>query len=147
MELVLQRKPSRGHSTLGELYADGVFSCFTLEDVVRERPGEPVSAWKVKGETAIPVGRYRVTVTKSARFGRDLPLLNLVPGFEGVRIHTGNTSADTEGCILVGSQIAGEAIVESRAAFQRLFEAIEGELAAGEEVWMEIHGARNGGNA
>lgn len=144
MELVLRRKPSTAGATIGELFIDGSFGCFTCEDVVRELEGQPVSAWKVAGETAIPAGRYRVTVTPSARFKRDLPLVNMVPGFAGIRIHPGNTAEDTEGCILPGLGHTGEAVTESRKAFERLFEAIEGELAAGEEVWIDIRNAGEG---
>lgn len=147
MELLLQRQHSGRHATLGILTVDGAEACFTVEDVVRE-PREvngghktPVERWKVHGQTAIPQGRYRVTITYSGRFKRDLPLVNAVPGFEGIRIHPGNTHADTEGCILPGTRIVGEQVVESRAAFNRLMLAIESALDAGEEVWLEIRNA------
>lgn len=142
MNLELRRKPSLPHCTLGELHVDGGFQCFTLEDVVREHPGAPVAEWKIPGETAIPAGRYKVTVTHSQRFNRDLPLLNAVPGFLGVRIHPGNTEADTEGCILVGSHIAGDAITESRIAFGALFEKVRDAFNAGDEVWITIKNAQ-----
>lgn len=79
---------------IGELTIDGVHQCFTLEDKVREK--------KIFGKTAIPPGRYEVTVSFSNHFQKKLPLLMNVPNFEGVRIHSGNTAKDTEGCILVG---------------------------------------------
>lgn len=142
MNLELIRKKSSEHSTIGELYIDGGFECFTLEDVVREVPGQPVETWKVKGKTAIPQGRYKVTITASVRFGRDLPLLNDVPGFSGVRIHTGNTSEDTEGCILVGSQLLPDTVVESRKAFHDLFEKLQAALSAWDSVWITIGAAQ-----
>ena len=80
-------------------------------------------AWKVPGQTAIPAGRYSVCLTMSARFGRVLPLLVGVPGFSGIRIHTGNVIDDTEGCILVGRRRSGVRIAESRMAFRKLMEA------------------------
>lgn len=141
MELLLRRRASLKRATLGELYADGHLACFTLEDIVREIPGRPVAEWKIAGETAIPAGRYQVVITHSARFGRELPLLAAVPGFTGVRMHPGNTAADTEGCILVGTQIAGETIVESRSAFASLFARIRQALDNGEQVWLEIRNA------
>jgi len=147
MELFLQRGHSGRYATLGTLTVDGAAACFTVEDVVRE-PHEvngghrtPVERWKVHGQTAIPQGRYRVTITHSNRFKRDLPLVNAVPGFEGIRIHPGNTHADTEGCILPGTKIAGETVIESRHAFNRVMLAIESALDAGEEVWIQIHNA------
>lgn len=138
MNLTLLRHKSGLNATIGTLLNDGAFLCYTLEDVVREVPGQPVEAWKVKGETAIPAGRYRVTITPSQRFGRDLPLLHDVPGFEGVRIHTGNTAADTEGCILVGTMLAGESIVESRKAFAELLPKLQAALQEDGEVWLAI---------
>jgi hypothetical protein len=112
--------------------------CFTLEDVVRERAGEPVEAWKVRGETAISKGVYRVVITYSNRFKRDLPLLVDVPGFSGVRIHPGNTAADTEGCLLVGRAKGPSNVTESRLAFADLYEKIERAIDAGEVVTLEI---------
>lgn len=138
MNLTLMRWKSSEHATIGTLLNDGASMCYTLEDVVREIPGQPVDAWKVKGETAIPAGRYRVTITPSQRFGRDLPLLHDVPGFDGVRIHTGNTDKDTEGCILVGTMVAGEAIVESRKAFVNVFGMIQAALQGNGEVWLTV---------
>ena len=102
MLLRLVREPSRDESTHGVLFVDGRFECFTLEDVVREVEGQPVTAWKVPRRTAIPAGRYRIDLTMSQRFGRILTILVDVPGFAGVRIHPGNTAVDTAGCILPG---------------------------------------------
>jgi len=89
--------------------------------------GEPVSMWKVMGQTAIPTGVYNVIVTMSTRFRTRLPQLMDVPGFDGVRIHSGNSSADTEGCILVGSAWDGSSnwISGSKVALSMLFPLIE----------------------
>ncbi len=142
MKLLLEREPSHLTCTLGSLYVNDEFECFTLEDVVREIPGVPVERWKIKGKTAIPAGTYKLDLTFSQRFQRMLPILIDVPGFEGVRIHTGNTDADTEGCILVGTQLAGaESITYSRAAFNALYPKLVDALGAGEVLTIEI---RNG---
>ena len=143
MNLLLEREPSGASCTIGNLQVDGDFQCYTLEDVVREVEGQPAESWKQYGKTAIPAGTYKVRITYSNRFKRDLPLLQAVPGFEGVRIHPGNTDADTEGCILPGMRIAphGEAVEQSRAAFDRLFEKIDAAEKAGEEVWITITNA------
>lgn len=138
MRLTLQREQSDLSWTMGTLSIDGEFECYTLEDVVREIRGVPVERWKVKGETAIPAGVYPVSITFSKRFQRMLPLIENVPGFEGIRIHTGNTDADTEGCILVGAERSGEAILRSREAYAKLFTKLTDALAAGESVSIEI---------
>lgn len=119
MNLQLKRKTFSDNSTIGELGIDGQFECFTLEDVVRPA-GE-----KVYGKTAIPTGTYQIIITHSPHFGRDLPLLIDVPDFEGVRIHPGNTAADTEGCILVGVHTGEDQITDSRTAFGQLFDKIK----------------------
>jgi len=134
MELEVKRGPSLQGATLGDLYVDGVHECFTLEDVAREVPGAPVESWKVPGETAIPCGRYRVIIDHSAHFGRDLPHILDVPGFTGVRIHSGNSAADTEGCILVGQTKEANLIYQSRAAFAALFEKMQ----AASEIWITL---------
>jgi hypothetical protein len=92
---------------------DGVFECYTLEDEER--------LVKIKGKTAINCGFYKVIINHSNHFGKNLPLLLDVPNFEGVRIHPGNTAADTEGCILVGRALKKDVLTESRAAFSPLF--------------------------
>lgn len=133
MELTLKRKPSGAVCTHGDLFVDGVWQCFTLEDVVR--------AVKIKGETAIPAGRYRVTLENSPRFGPGTLTINGVENFVGVRIHAGNTPADTEGCPLVGEVRGHTTISRSRAALEALKARVGAAIAAGEEVFLEIEEA------
>lgn len=127
MNLILKREYFGDTFTVGKLYKDDQYIGYTLEDKVREVTGEPVEAWKVFGNTAIPIGVYNVTVTLSNRFKMKLPLLNGVPGFSGVRIHTGNSSKDTEGCILVGAVWDGKSdwVGGSKTAFSPLLAMIE----------------------
>ena len=131
MKLDLRRLELTGQSTIGRLAVDGVDFCWTLEDVVRTGP-------KVYGQTAIPTGTYAVQLTMSPRFKRVLPLLLNVPGFEGVRIHPGNTAADTEGCILVGLGHADDRITDSRAAFDALFARLKAAADRGEAISLSI---------
>ena len=135
MNLTLQRQPSTNGTTIGELLIDDAHECWTLEDVVRP------TGVKVPGETAIPAGRYRVTVTFSKRFQRLLPLVNDVPGFEGIRIHPGNTAADTEGCILVGVTKGENSVGQSRMAFEPLFAKIAAAVQDGGECWVDVRDA------
>ena len=110
MKLSVKRIACKPTYTIGRLYVDGEYFCDTLEDRVRNLRKEA----KVAGETAIPDGRYKVTITMSPRFGRLLPLLHDVPQFTGVRIHAGNTAKDTQGCILVGFNRVKGKVVDSR---------------------------------
>lgn len=135
MKLLLVREPSGDKCTHGKLYVNGVFECFTLEDKDRklESGGE-----KIYGQTAIPRGTYEVVINFSQRFKRDLPLLLNVAGFSGVRIHAGNTSEDTEGCILVGSSRGDQRVNNSRVAFNKLFDQLDEAYAANEPISLEI---------
>lgn len=106
MNLILKRIHEGETFTVGQLYEETKYGlspiCYTLEDKVRQVEGKPVKEWKVQDKTAIPRGTYNVVVTMSNRFKVKLPLLQNVEGFTGIRIHSGNSSANTEGCILVG---------------------------------------------
>jgi hypothetical protein len=117
MLITIKRLYKTDDSTIGELSIDGIFECFTLED--KERPV------KIKGETAIAKGTYKVIINQSNRFKRLLPLLIDVPDFEGVRIHSGNSNHDTEGCILVGQSRNKNYIGQSRKAFDKLFKKMQ----------------------
>ena len=125
MKIEVVRQDFYSNCTIGSLIVDGKFICYTLEDTVREIPGRPVSEWKVQDSTAIPRGTYKLVLTYSNRFKKLLPLLLGVPGYTGVRIHSGNTAEDTEGCILVGNGKGKGFISDSRKAFNRLFDIIQ----------------------
>lgn len=133
MKLLVVRDKGENGFTTGKLLIDGVYKCFTLEDEIREV--------KIKHETAIPAGTYKVEVTQSARFNKLLPILLNVPGFEGIRIHSGNTCADTSGCLLVGLSQGGKDagwLGDSRAAMAVILPEIEEALAKNELVEITI---------
>lgn len=131
MKIEVVRNQLSANSTIGDLYVNGVWECFTLEDVVRGGP-------KVYGKTAIPAGTYEVQITFSNRFKRDLPLLLNVPGFEGIRIHPGNTAENTEGCILVGKAKAIDLVTNSRDAFNKLYARIIGAWSRKEPISITV---------
>lgn len=135
MQLTLKRSPSHGGATIGRLYEGDEFICYTLEDQIRQVPEK-----KVYAKTAIPAGTYEIELTMSPRFKKMLPLLVDVPGFSGIRIHPGNTQDDTEGCILPGSEVAGNklSILKSRLAFIRLYDRIHDAISAEEDVRITI---------
>jgi hypothetical protein len=132
--LTLQRSPSVDGATFGRLHVDGRLLCDTLEDAVHGGP-------KVQGSTAIPAGTYSLDLTYSPRFKRVLPLVHDVPGFAGVRIHAGNTIADTEGCILVGTR-ARDKLVRSRLMVDALVQVLE---RAGGPVSLHVVDAQPAG--
>lgn len=118
MQVKIERKELASGYTMGALYINGAYFCDTLEDTDRfltdAMSADDVMRKKVPGQTAIPIGRYRVRMSYSPRFKRDMPEILRVPGFSGVRIHAGNNARDTEGCILLGKKRAGGYIVDSR---------------------------------
>lgn len=126
MRLLLKRIALKEKYTIGKLYIDGEYFADTLEDPVREE--------KIYGQTAIPKGTYKVTITLSPRFRRWLPLLHDVPNFEGVRIHRGNTPEDTHGCILVGQNKIKGQVVNSAYTEIELMKRLKGE----KDITIEI---------
>lgn len=130
MELVLVRNERTATSTIGDLFVDDEFCCFVLEDVVRTGP-------KVYGKTAIPAGKYEVAITFSNRFQKYLPLLLKVPDFEGIRIHSGNISSQTEGCLLPGMTKSKDFVGDSRKAFNKLFAKMKA-VEKKEKIWITI---------
>lgn len=131
MNLILKRIHFGDTFTVGQLYEETKYGlsalCYTLEDKVRQVEGKPVSSWKVQNETAIPTGTYDVTVTMSNRFKIRLPILADVPGFTGIRIHSGNSSKNTEGCILLGMTWDGQSdwVGSSKTAMSSVMPIIE----------------------
>lgn len=131
MKITVIRRWLTPESTSGELYVNGIYECFTLEDAVHDGP-------KIPGRTAIPEGEYPVKITFSPRFQKYMPELLNVPGFSGIRIHSGNSAADTEGCILVGLTRGQNWIGESRTAYRGLIEKLRIADEAGEKITIKI---------
>lgn len=105
MKITIKRTFKGAEYTIGKLYIDGAYFCDTLEDTVRP------AGVKIAGKTAIPAGTYKVKKTMSPRFKKILPEILNVKNFSGVRIHAGNTHADTEGCVLLGlNKVKGQVI-------------------------------------
>ena len=137
MRLILTRHARRADYTIGRLEDEnGMKVCDTLEPTWRDYKGGEM---KIPKKSAIPEGSYRVVVTKSRRFQKYLPLLVGVPGFEGVRIHAGNTSRDTEGCILVGQNLQVGKVLWSRITLEKLMKLIENE----KEIYLTINNTWN----
>ena len=143
MKLKLYRKYRKNGYTIGLLYADGKFVCNTLEDTDRGLTSamseRQIASIKVKGKTAIPTGVYSIIVTYSPRFKKQMPLLYNVKGFEGVRIHSGNTANDTEGCILCGKNTEVGKVTSSRIWTEKVYELINNAIRKRESVTIEIH--------
>ena len=150
MELLLKRIARRETYTIGKMYIDGKYFCDTLERKDRGlQQSLPLSvnvAKKKKGATAIPTGRYRVTLdVKSPRFSQlaqykfcngFVPRILNVPAFDGVCIHIGNTAKDTEGCPLVGENKEVGKVLNSTATFREFYAELQ--KAKGEYIWITV---------
>lgn len=121
--------------TGGVLYVDGAPFGFTCEDpdrgLTQADSLQKIASVKVRGLTAIPLGSYFLDLTYSPKYRRLVPLVCGVPGFQGIRIHSGNTAKDTEGCLLVGKTLTATGVGNSRAAVAELYKVIEAAIVAG----------------
>ena len=138
MYIQLVRESFTKKATEGKLFVNGEFECYTLEDTDRnlEDGGE-----KIYGETAIPKDKYNLAISMSNRFKKLLIEIQNVDNFTGVRIHTGNSSEDTDGCVLVGSsnnKTDDDWISNSRIAYGKLHSKVEEALLRDEEITLEI---------
>jgi hypothetical protein len=133
MDLNLIRRWCTDTSTIGELYIDGVWECFTLEDPIRP------FGQKVPANTCIWGDRtYRVVIDYSPKFKKDMPHVIGVPFFSGIRIHPGNDAADTEGCILIGQVREKDKILNSKLAFDAFVPKLKAALDNGDPVLLTI---------
>lgn len=140
MKITLKRIALKNTYTIGKLYIDGEYFCDTLEDKVRDINKNGVfdnGEKKIYGETAIPYGTYNVKWTYSNKFKKYMPLIENVPSFAGIRIHAGNSSANTCGCILVGENKAVGKVLNSKNTVNKLYPIIQNACKKG-SVTIEI---------
>lgn len=140
MNITVKRIYFRKSYTIGALQVENPethkmeYFCDTLEPHAINWQTEQ----KTAGLTAIPEGRYRVSIRYSRTFKRNMPFLENVPHFTGIMIHTGNTAKNTRGCILVGKNSLVAQVTESRIHFQKLYKLISEAIEDGEKVWVTV---------
>ena len=153
MKLKVERRWPKATYTIGRLYIDGIYYCNTLEDADRglkwNDPLSFIQSRKVAGETAIPKGKYTITMNVTSpkyagvawyyNLGRGkMPRLLHVPGFDGILIHPGTTALDTRGCILVGKNTKVGKLTDSKVTFQQIYKLMKAASDKGEEITIEI---------
>lgn len=153
MKLILNRFYKGPEYTIGRLYINDKYFCDTLEDVdrgiIQTMPPSTISELKVPSKTAIPRGIYSITLDiQSPRFKEYtqykfckgyLPRLLDVPGFEGILIHIGNYTKDTDGCILVGTNSSKGMVSNSTATFKKLYQELQDASDNDEQITIEIY--------
>lgn len=142
MRLMIDRAWKKADYTISRFFVNDERWCEALEDTDRglasSMPISEVKAKKVYGKTAIPSGKYQVTLTYSPKFRKYLPLVNDVKCFSGIRFHAGNTNRDTEGCILLGKNTKVGMVTNSAYWTDRLIGAVRNAIEHGEIVTLEI---------
>ena len=152
MKLKLERIARRDTYTIGRLYVDGQYLCDTLEDkdrgLTQDMSEAEIRKAKVYGETATPMGTYKVTLNVySHTFGKKssysftggyLPRLADVPGYSGILIHGGNSAKDTLGCILVGDNKVKGGLINSLVCFRRLYAILKQAASKGDSITITI---------
>ena len=156
MQLTLRRTWKKDTYTVGNLYVDGLWFCNTMEDkdrgLKKTWPLSQIQKYKVKDETAIPIGTYAVTMkVQSPKFSQwkysrmygfckgYLPRLLGVPGFDGILIHIGNkANPDSSGCILVGINDKKGMVTKSTETFQKLYSMLKAADERGENISITI---------
>lgn len=153
MEIIIRRTAFKEGYTIGSLYilpeqvnneekAVPEWFCNTMEPTTRKltsrMPLTVIRRHKIIGKTAIPTGRYRILITRSRRFGRWLPLLMNVKGFEGIRIHAGNKPEDTRGCILPGFNRRKGYVLDSTRCVLTLVKMMTEAMEKGEKVFVTV---------
>lgn len=142
MELILKRDTFTEESTIGKLSIDGTFECYILEDKDRgltdSMPLAEIVGTKIYGKTAIPYGCYEIDWTMSNRFKVMMPILKNVKGYEGIRIHKGNSEIDSLGCLLCGTKKITNRITESTIATNKLYTKIAEAKKKGIKIYITI---------
>jgi hypothetical protein len=141
MKIKVQRLHDTGDATVGAMFIDGVFQCFTLEDEHRDV--------KIKGETRIPAGTYKINFRKeggfhakyTAKYGsmhKGMLHVQDVPNFQWILIHTGNTDEHTAGCLLVGETADLSGVIgRSVDAYKKMYPKVAKALEDGKEVTIQ----------
>jgi hypothetical protein len=141
MKIKVVREFFSNSETLGTMYINDKFFCYTLEDYDRKFKQSQDEAFikknKIAKKTALPSGEYRLILSISNRFQRLMPEVLNVKGFAGIRIHGGNTHENTEGCIL----IAKNRFIDKQSTFGKIRNWIQGTMEV--QLIKEIQKALN----
>ena len=143
MEILIDRKYKMQNYTIGKLYINNQYFCDTLEDTERGLSSDmsitEIKNKKVYGKTCIPSGLYTILYTYSPKYQRLMPLVDGVKGFEGIRIHSGNTPEDSLGCILLGFNKEKGKVLQSRDTCNKFYKLIEEAIyKKGEAITLKI---------
>lgn len=150
MELLIERKYKKDAYTIGVLSINGKAVCNTLEDkdrgLTQDMREDDIRKRKVYGQTAIPTGRYVVGFTYSPKFsqcsyaqgGGKIPLVYGVKGFNSIRMHSGNSAKDSEGCVILGENKAVGMVLNSVKTCENVFFEMYKAYLRNEVIYLTI---------
>ena len=142
MKIYLYRKYKKNNYTIGQLFINNEYFSDCLEDTDRGLTSnmsiEEIKRIKVPGNTCIPYGTYKITITYSPKFKKNLPLINDVKGFEGIRIHSGHNNNDTSGCLLLGFNKIKGGVINSKVTVDKFIDIIQKTINSGEIITLSI---------
>lgn len=143
MVIRIDRQWKKAEYTISRVFINGnYYGCNALEDtdrgLLQAMQITELQRRKIKGKTAIPRGYYDVRITYSQKYKRMMPLVVDVPAFSGIRLHSGNSAKDTEGCILFGKNDKVGWISDSRYWTNKIYNEIERALNRGEKVTLIV---------
>ena len=145
LNLYVKRFQFSLNSTIGRLFVENDYECFTLEDTDRQVDGVPVAKWKQYGKTCIPRGTYEIKMLWSNHYKCLMPHIIGVEGFSEIMIHIGNGPLDTLGCLLVGRNAPRpDFIIGSKVAYYALLAKLKKAFEAKQRVFITFSGQRNG---
>ena len=127
--------------TKGMLYINNTFFCETLEDINRDKNKNgkfDLGEKKIYGDTCIPYGTYKVIISYSPKFKRELPEILNVNNFSNVRIHRGNKISDTLGCILCGERVVNGYLYNSTPYEIKLTKLLKEAQMRNEDITLTI---------
>ena len=142
LKVLLDRRWAKPDYSIGRWYVNGELWCNTLEPtdrgLVSSMSTEEIKKIKVKGKTAIPKGKYQITMSYSPKFKRYLPLINDIKCFSRVLVHVGNYPKDTEACVLLGKNNKVGMVSNSTYWVNKFVEKVNETINHGEIVTLEI---------
>jgi len=150
MEILIERAYKKADYTIGRFFINGERICETIEDkdrgLTQDMKEEDIRRRKVYGQTAIPTGRYVVGFTYSPKFsqcsyaqgGGKIPLIYGVKGFNSIRMHSGNSAKDSEGCVILGENKAVGMVLNSAKTCEKVFARMYESYLRNEPIFLTI---------
>lgn len=150
MKVEIKRIAKKDKYTIGKVFIDGVYICDSIEDkdrgLTQNTPLVEIKKIKVPNQTAIPTGKYQVTLNVvSPSFSKKdyykkfcngyLPRILNVPGFDGILMHRGIDQDSSSGCVILGYNTIVGKVTNSQKAFEKVYNLLK---KSTDKIFIEI---------